>query len=256
MSAELKKTLAFVLVAVVLTGAAVVRMPDRSGSASDFNDQGKKFFPDFTDPFACTDLEVVDYDNGTATVRQFKVMFKDGKWVIPSHHGYPADAKDRLSKTAGGVMDLVKDKIASDRIEDHEALGVLDPVDLKASLKGRGKKVTLRDKSEKVLAEFIIGNEVRDRPGQRYVRVPGQKRTYGVNVKAELSTRFPDWIETNLPKLDLSHIRSITFDNHKADPEAIRIIKGEKLAIDQKDGLPGRSTQRDPRGLGTQYRHR
>ena len=235
MSKEMKKTLAFVAVALVLTGAAAVRLPGRGGSAADFNDQGKKFFPDFTDPMVCTDLEVVEFDNTTATPHPFKVMFKDNKWVIPSHHNYPADAKERLSKTAGGVMDLTKDKIASDRPEDYEALGVIDPLDLKGPLKGRGKRVTLRDKSERVLAEFIIGNEVRERPGQRYVRIPSQKRTYGVNVKAELSTKFADWIETNLLKLDASHIRSVTFDSHKVDPEQMQIIAGEKLSIDRKD---------------------
>src|SRR5262245_66113457 len=103
MTPDLRKTLAFVAVALVLTGAAFVRMPDRRGALEEFKDQGQPFFPEFKDPFACTDLEVVEYDNATATARQFKVMFKDGKWVIPSHHSYPADAKDRLAKTAGGV---------------------------------------------------------------------------------------------------------------------------------------------------------
>lgn len=249
MNSELNKTLAFVVVAVVLTGAAFVKIPDRTGTDLAFNDQGTKFFPEFSDPFACTDLEVVDYDSGTATARQFKVMFKDGKWIIPSHHSYPADAKDRLAKTAGSVMDLTKDTIRSDRAEDHEKLGVLDPLDMKAPLKGRGKRVTLRDKSEKVLADFIIGDEVKDHPGQRYVRVPNQKRTYGVNVKAELTTRFGDWIETNLLKLDASRIRSITFDGHKVDPEAQRIIQGEKLTISRKDSVqPWQFDQQIPAG--------
>jgi hypothetical protein len=234
MTPELRKTLAFVVVALLLTGAAIVRVPDRTGANAAFNDQGQPFFPDFKDPFACTDLEVVEYDSSTASARQFKVMFKNGKWVIPSHHNYPADAKDRLSKTASGVTDLVKDTIRSDRVDDHEALGVLDPLDLKASLKGRGKRVTLRDKSEKVLADLIIGNEVRDRPGQRYVRVPGQKRTYGVNVKVDLSTRFSDWIETNLLKLDAFHVRSVKIDNHKVDPELRRIIPGDRLTLSRK----------------------
>ena len=186
-----------------------------------FNDQGQPFFPDFKDPLACTDLEVVDYDPSTATASPFQVMFKDGKWVIPSHYDYPADAKDRLAKTAAGVMDLTKDTIRSDRAEDQEAIGVIDPLDTKTTtLKGRGKRVTLRDESEKVLADFIIGKEVKDQTGQRYVRVPGQKRTYGVNVKADLSTRFADWIETNLLKLDASHIRKIEFDNYKVEPRA------------------------------------
>jgi hypothetical protein len=236
MTSESKKTLAFVAVALVLTGAAVVRLPDRSGTNVAFNDQGQPFFSDFKDPLACTDLEVVDYDSSTARSKEFKVMFKNGKWVIPSHNDYPADAKDRLAKTAGGVMDLAKDTIRSDRADDHEALGVLDPLDPKSGLKGLGKRVTLRDKSEKVLADFIIGNEVRDRPGQRYVRVPGQKRVYGVNVKADLSTRFADWIETNLLKLESNHLRSVTFDGHKVDPEAGRLIPGEVIKITRKDG--------------------
>jgi hypothetical protein len=239
LSPDLRKTLAFVVVALLLTGAAFLRVPDRTGSSEDFKDQGQLFFPQFTDPNACTDLEVVEYDDSTASARQFRVMFKDGRWVIPSHHNYPADAKDRLAKTAAGVTDLAKDTIRSDRVEDHEALGVIDPLDLKGSLKGRGKRVTLRDKSEKVLADFIIGNEVKDRPGMRYVRVPSAKRTYGVNVKAELSTRFSDWIETNLLKLDASHIRSVKFDNHKVSPEERRIIPGEVLRIERKDsGAP------------------
>jgi Domain of unknown function (DUF4340) len=238
MTPDLRKTLVFVAVAVLLTGAAFVRMPDRNrGALEEYKDQGQPFFPAFTDPLACTDLEVVEFDNSLATARQFKVMSKDGKWVIPSHNNYPADAKDRLAKTAGGVMDLKKDTIRSDRVEDHEALGVLDPLDQKAPLKGRGKKVTLRDKSEKVLAEFIIGNEVKDRPSMRYVRVPSSKRTYGVNVKAELSTKFADWIETNLLKLDAGHVRSVTFDNHKVDPEQRRIVPGEKVNLFRADGV-------------------
>jgi hypothetical protein len=237
MTTELKKTLAFVAVALVLTGAAVVRLPDRTGTNAVFNDQGQPFFPEFKDPLACTDLEVIEYDNSTASVRPFKVMFKDGKWVIPSHHGYPADAKDRLAKTAAGVTDLTKDTIRSDRVEDHESLGVLEPdaLDVKTPLTGRGKRVTLRDKSGRALADFIIGNEVRDRPGMRYVRVPGQKRTYGVNVKVDLSTRFADWIETNLLKIDSGRIRKVTFDNHKVDPERGRLVKGDEETVSRKD---------------------
>ncbi len=238
---ELNKTFAFAAVALVLVGAAFYRVPDRSGLNQTFNDQGEPFFPDFEDPLASTDLEVVDYDPTTATAARFKVMLKDGKWVIPSHYNYPADAKDRLAKTAAGVMDLTKDTIRSDRPEDHEDLGVIDPLDAKTlSLKGRGKRVTLRDKSEKVLADFIIGKDVRavregsDSTPQRYVRVPNQKRTYGVNVKVDLSTRFADWIETNLLKLDAGRVRRVVFDNYKIDPET-GPQRGEVLTIERKD---------------------
>jgi len=230
-----------------LTGAAAVGIPNRSTTNTAFIDQGKPFFPDFKDPFACTELEVVDYDPSTATTTRFEVKQKDGKWVIPSHHDYPADAKDRLAKTASGVMDLTKDTIRSDRVEDQEGLGVLDPLDEKSStLKGRGKRVTLRDPSEKVLADFIIGKEVRESkesqdrsgPKQRYVRVPNQKRTYGVNINVDLSTRFADWIETNLLKIDTTKIRKVLFDNYKIDLDRRALLRGEKLTL-ERDSASG-----------------
>ena len=81
-------------------------------------------------------------------------------------------------------------------------MGVIDPLDTKVtSLKGRGKRVTLKDEKGRVLADFIIGNAVPGQENQRYVRVPGQKRTYKVNVDVDLSARFNDWIETNLLQL-------------------------------------------------------
>jgi Domain of unknown function (DUF4340) len=126
-------------------------------------------------------------------------------------------------------------------------MGVVDPLDSKVStLKGRGKRITLRDASEKVLADIIIGNEIKgtsrkDGSTQRYVRVPDQKRIYGVNIKAEPSTRFADWIETNLLKVEAGKIRRIFFDNYKLQEDPNRqgrlaLVRGEKLLITRKDG--------------------
>jgi hypothetical protein len=244
---ELMKTSIFVAVALLLTGAAFVGSRDHSPKGAQFNDQGQPFFPDFKDPLACTDLEVVSFDPSTATATRFRVMFKDKKWVIPSHNDYPADAKDRLSKTAAAVMDLAKDIIRSDDVKDQESMGVIDPLDAKTmTLQGRGKRVTLRDATEKVLADFIIGNELKgaDRKegaALHYVRVPDQKRTYGVNVKADLSTRFADWIETNLLKVDTGKIRRIVFDNYKLQEDRdergpfMKIARGDKVTIERKE---------------------
>ncbi len=242
---ELWKTMAFVGTAMVLSGAAYVSTRDRTIRSDAFNDQGQPFFAAF-DPLSCTDLEVVDFDPSTATASRFRVMFKNNKWVIPSHYDYPADARDRLSKTAAAVMDLTKDTFRSDNSEAHEAMGVVDPLDAKVTtLKGRGKRITLRDASEQVLADFIIGEEIKggdatkENAGQRYVRVPGQKRTYGVRIKAEPSTRFADWIETNLLKVDAGKIRRIEFDNYKVrfDQGFNRgeVVRGEVLPIERKD---------------------
>ncbi len=249
---ELAKTLTFVAVALLLTGAAFVSTRDRAVRNKEFNDLGQKFFPEFDDPLKCTDLEVVSFDPTTATATRFRVMWKNNRWVIPSHYDYPADARDRLSKTAGAVMDLTKDTIRSDRVEDQQAMGVVDPLDSKVStMEGRGKRVTLRDASEKVLADFIIGNEIRGTErgkegggAQRYVRVPGQKRTYGVAVKADLSTRFADWIETNLLKVDTGKVRKVLFDNYKmrearsADGQPVLVPeRGDRVTVTRKESF-------------------
>jgi Domain of unknown function (DUF4340) len=244
---ELYKTLTFVAVALVLTTTAFVSTRDRTKTSVDFNDQGKPFFEDFKDPLACTDLEVIEFEPSTATATRFHVMFKDKKWIIPSTYNYPADAKDRLSKTSAALMDLSRDTIRSDVTEDQEKMGVIDPLDAKVTtLEGRGKRITLRDASEKVLADIIIGKEIKgndrkDGGSMHYVRVPGQKRIYGVSIKAEPSTRFADWIETNLLKVEASKIRRVVFDNYhiKEDPSnggRLGIQRGEKSTITRKDG--------------------
>ncbi len=242
---ELYKTLTFVAVALVLTGAAFVSTRDRTKTSEDFNDQGKPFFEDFKDALACTDLEVVEFEPSTATATRFRVMFKDKKWVIPSHYNYPADAKDRLAKTSAALMGLTKDTIRSDSTDAQQSMGVVDPLDAKVtSLDGRGKRITLRDTSEKVLADIVIGNEIKNTQrkeagAMHFVRLPGQKRTYGVNIKAEPSTRFADWIETNLLKVDNSKIRRVVFDNYrlKEDPTQRGLVleRGEKSTINRKD---------------------
>ena len=240
---ETRKTVAFVVAALLLGGVAAARLTTKAPTPELFKDQGGAFFPEFNDPTAVTSMEVIDYDASTAAASPFKVQVdKDGRWSIPSHYNYPADAKERLKNTAVGFLGLTKDAIRSQLREDHKALGVRDPLDQKvAGSEGLGKRVTLRDKSDKVLADFIIGKEVPGHPEQRYVRVPTQNQTYAVNFqkedKVDLSTRFSDWIETNLLKLDASHIRRIVFDRHKFDPEQGTFEERSEIAtVERKDG--------------------
>ncbi len=208
---ELCKTLTFVAVALVLTGAAFVSTRDRTKTSAEFNDQGKPFFEDFKDPLACTDLEVVEFEPSTATATRFRVMFKDKKWVIPSHYNYPADAKDRLSKTAGGAHGSDQ---GHDPLRQHRRPGG-DGRDRPLGRQGQrpfrdaasaSPCATRRRKCSPTSssARRSRAPTARTVPAMHYVRVPGQKRIYGVNIKAEPSTRFADWIETNLLKVEAS----------------------------------------------------
>lgn len=233
MNTEQKKTLTFVAVAVVLVATTALATRPRDVRSAALIEQGEPFFPEFADPRDAAALEVIDFDPSTASALPFKVEYtKEKGWTIPSHSDYPADAKDRLAKTAAGVIDLKKDVIVSDRPDQHEELGVLDPLDTKAtSLQGRGKRVTIKAQDGKVLADLIVGKAVPNRPTQRYVRVPGKPRTYAADINVDLAARFADWIETNLLKLDAFHIEDVAIDNHKVDVEQGVILPGEVVKL-------------------------
>ena len=245
---ELKTTLLFVLGAVVLAGAAVVVDPGAS-SPEIFSDQGELFFPDFTDPNAPKAIEVIDYDNDTATATPLKVEFQDGQWILPSHNNYPADASDRLAKTAAALIEIKKDLIVSDRVEDHAEYGVIDPLDENAtSLEGRGKRVTLRDGEDNVLADFVIGEAVEGKPGQRYMRVPGQRRVYAVQTQVDPSAEFRDWIETDLLKVAAADLQRVLINNYQIEEQfgMARVAPRETTELTKNDEGEWRLGSRKP----------
>jgi hypothetical protein len=215
---EIVKTAALAGAAVVLAISAAVIEPEARVPAI-MSDQGEAFYPNFTDPQAPRTIEVVDYDDATATALPLKVQFQQGKWVIASRYNYRVDIGDRLAKTAAALMYLKKDMVRSDSPLDHAKYGVVDPLDEKASgLTGRGKRVTLRDANGVVLADFILGKTVEGKPGYRYVRLPGQKRTYAVKTDADTSAHFADWVNAGLLRIAGGSIRKVTINRYNIDP--------------------------------------
>lgn len=239
---ETTRTLTFAGVAAALLATAAFTgwLPALGSRSSEFDEQGQAFFPAFNDalgqdPLSAKVLEIVEYDGDTASVKPFQVQFKDGAWTIPSHHDYPAKAQDRLAKLSAAVASLKKDTIRSDRADDHESLGVVDPLDAKAtSLKGRGTRVTLRDRpGGEALADFIVGGEVPDRPGMRYIRQAGKNRTYGSTVNLDLSTEFASWIDTKLVPVPTTEVVEIAYDTRKVDPEKFTVVPGEPIVLEK-----------------------
>jgi hypothetical protein len=216
----MRKTLVFagaagvLLILTALTGI-------RPQAAAPFTKLGTEFFPEFQDPLKATALEVVEWDEAAGGYRPFKVELAHGKWSIPSHSGYPADAKERLAKTAGSVIGLKKDQLATETDKDHEALGVVDPLDEKAAGgKGRGKRVTFYAGAAK-LADFVFGKEAGE--GRRYVRVPGEKSVYVSKTPGEISAKFEDWVETDLLQLTSASLRRVVIDKYSFDEAETRI---------------------------------
>ena len=127
--------------------------------------------------------------------------------------------------------------VRSDSPRDHAQYGVVDPLDEKSGgLTGRGKRVTLRDARGDILADFILGKPVEGKPGFRYVRVPGQKRTYAVKTAADPSARFADWVNAGLLRIAANSIRKVTINRYNLDPAAGRLTNQETTVLTQENG--------------------
>ena len=241
---DLNKTYTYIGVAVLLALIAFFVKPTRL-TPDAFLDQGELFFPDFTDPNTATTLEVIEFDEATGAGHPFKLTFTHGRWIIPSHHNYPADGADRLAQTAAGVIDIRKDDFRSDNVSDHEFCGVVDPLDeAAAGLAGRGKRVTIKGASDQVLADFIIGNEIEGRQGMRFVRVPGQKRVYAARIDIDISTRFADWIETDLLKVEKEKINRFTLNDYSINERSGSVDQRDNVSVTMTDnGWTGRQGQ-------------
>ncbi len=228
---ETRKTLVFVGVAALVTVAAYLAAP-ADPTLEAFSDRGEVFFPEFTDPNEAASLEVIDFDEVTGGVAAFNVVFKGTRWRIPSHHNYPADDRDRLARTAAGLIEVRKDDVVAEVAADHEALGVVDPLDeAVASLAGRGKRVTIKDGNDNLLADLIIGKSVPGREGTyRYLRVPGQKRTYAARFDVDVSSRFGDWIEKDLLEVDQDRIEQVVLKDYSID-ERTRVLNQRDTII-------------------------
>ena len=228
---ELKKTLYLAGGALVLALLAIATAP-RPTTPDAFADRGEPFFPEFEDPNSAATLEVVEFDEETGSAQAFKVANDGGRWTIPSHHDYPADGEDRLARTAAGVLGIHKDDFRSDNVSDHEALRVVDPLDEGVSvLKGRGKRVTLRDRGGAILADFIVGGQPEGRAGFRFVRIPGQKRVYAVRMDVDISTRFGDWIEKDLLKLARADIEKVVVRDYSIDERTGRLDQRDVVTL-------------------------
>ena len=217
---EWTKTLLFAVAACVLVGLAVASQSlTKPAGSMTFERVGEEFYPDFKSPLDAQSLEVVSYDDSTSVIKTFDVKWGENGWTI-SPYGYPADAKDQLEKTAASVVGIERTGLASRRESDQAQYSVIDPLNEDATkLKGRGKRITLKDEKGEVLADYILGEAVKGREGYYYVRKPKEKETYIAKIDLNLSTRFADWIESDLLKLNASDLKKVEVHDYSLDED-------------------------------------
>ncbi len=196
-------TLKYVGVAAVcLLGTGFAELSTRTPKIQEFGKVGEQFYADFTDPTLATGLEVFVFDSEAVKARQFQVARQEnGRWVIPSHHDYPADAAERLAKTASSIIGIERGAMITRWSADHGRYGVVNPKQDSLNVEdvaGVGQRVILKKDDDSVLADYIIGKEVEGQSGEYYVRHPKEDEVYIAKLEIDLSTSFTDWIDDKL----------------------------------------------------------
>ena len=227
---DLTKTILFGVFGVALaTTAFFVDRSARPQPSSARELVGSPFYEDFGSTGMAQALQVSAV-SPDAELLTFKIEKKDGLWVIPSHYGYPAEADERLSNTQASVLGIVRETLAAEESSRHRLFGVVDPLSFDPTneesydLESYGQRITLYDEQEEVLADFIIGKEVKQdsddneslvqNQGEKvyYVRREDEVRTYTAKLNIDLSTKFEDWIKPNLLQVDSERLTRIEID--------------------------------------------
>lgn len=231
---EPQKTGIFAAIALVALVAALLSQPQRStvDTSGAKAMVGKELFPEFTDPLSASSLSLVKFDEGLGTLAEFEVRkdTQSGLWTIPSHAGYPADATTQMRDAATLFVGMKVLGLASESREDHVLYGVVEPDvnRLKVGDQGVGMLVRIKDSKDKDLASLVVGKEIANQPGRRFVRVPSQDATFDVQINTTpLTTEFGKWIEKDL--LNLS-----SFDIAELGIRDYSIVKTEDRGLLQK----------------------
>ncbi|MDA1014254.1 MAG: DUF4340 domain-containing protein [Planctomycetota bacterium] len=244
---ELIKTLAFAGIAVVVAVAAYfVDRASLPAEMKEFAKVGQRFFPDFDDPTKVKGLKVSAISE-SGKPEEFIVEYKDDAWRITTHNDYPAEAAQRLARTARSVIGIERTAVVGHRENQWARFGVLDPTDPDLEDKtAAGSRVQLLDESGEPLVDYIIGKKVegtgseetpddavhrpvRQEGGsqtQYYVRAHGESETYRAYLNIDLSTKFADWIEPDLLKVKSNNIADLTIHNYSIEQKVEQVRNG------------------------------
>ncbi len=238
-SPDTRRTLIFAgAAAACLLVTGIVEWSGRPAKIEEFGKVGEQFYPKFDDPTVATALDVYMIDAEKGKSYDFSVeRLPNGRWVIPSHHAYPADAEERLGKTAASIIGIKRGALVTRWPADHAEFGVVDPKQDKLSVgdvEGVGKRITLRGEDDSILADYIIGNQVDDQQGEYYVRHPDEEEVYIASLDIDISTKFNDWINTDLLEVDSFDITEVTLKDYSFD-ELQGTISDEEVTTLRRD---------------------
>lgn len=255
------KTLLLIGVAGLAFGLVQLTKPTGAKVAL-LSDQGAPLVTELGNPLDVAALEVVSFDEQAVRTRAFKVESDGKSWRIPSAFNYPADAQDGVAKAASAFAGLIKERVVSDQKTDHAKYGLIDPTDDAAiSSQNRGTRVTFKNASGRALVDVIIGRPIdpaddadgRVGPKRRYIREAGKPRVYVTTIDGSFSTKFVDWVETDLLKVKSESVQLLEVDRYNINDQTGRLENPKTLTMSRSrigPSNPGDPVQSIPGSWG------
>ncbi len=207
---DMLKTFLFFLIALLaLIPAVYVSLPEKdSFSASQMVEQ--ILFPELKGVMDIFAFSVCQMEK-SGQLSRLEIKKTDGRWILSSFSGYPANAQNRMVEVVLALKDLRVLRVVGDDTATRIQCGVMDPEDTQNSEpKDCGKRIVIRNQKDQVLLDMILGRELENGSGRYYVRRSKQNPVYVVEMDpSKISARFIDWIETDLLKIQPSDITSL-----------------------------------------------
>ena len=247
MKNEAQKTLIFLGVAVLATVVAWLMWPGDDSLSKPVDMVGKMIVPseDGVESLdKATGIEIVRWDDVDHEPFHFAVQKgAEGRWTIPSHSDYPADAKEQFGKAAAALTGVKVLSVAGDSPSLHSTFGLLDPeaqTEAGVAADQIGTRIIFRDSTGKEIVDLIVGKESKEQPGTWYVRYADHDPVYQIELDmAQFSTDFQNWIEKDLLQADgMLDLSGVMIDDYS--------IQG-KRKFDRSQVVLNYSDQADPR---------
>jgi len=192
-----KKLSILVIILVVVGSLAYLTQQPSSTPASGLS-AGDKIMPVF-DANAVARFEVSGPEGTTRLKRE------DGRWLVESLYGYPADFS-KLASQIRGLQDLKAGQVV------RNGQNYLDEFGLDEA---SASWLTLSDESGTELAKLGLGQEREGGMNERYVKTPDAEVALVDGEINRLPTKGQEWIDTTLLNVSSDQLTRITVAHDK-----------------------------------------
>ena len=235
---ETAKTAIYVVVAALVALVAYAARPSYQ-SLQPKEEVGAELFPEFTDPAAAASMEITKFAEGSLKPETFEVRRDSNTklWMIPTRHGYPADAEDQMKEAMTALVELKVLGVVSEVPKDHKELGVREPTEeTQLGDEGIGTLVTVAADGGKPLAELIVGKQIPRFENRYFVRRRGEDVTFDCELNpSRFSTNYEDWIEQELLEISSFDIKRVRLRDYSVNGRTGEIRRKHDMTLNYED---------------------